>query len=514
MQPFLFSRQRRISQLGTWLEMVLLVLVAGAGIVRADEASDLTKFLPNDINALAIVRVEQIMQTPRAQQEEWAKAADQKFLSGAGTIPSWVRTLAVGFLTRPSVREELWAAGVASVPPAVTIESISLRDRVPVEQLNGISAVHSHRNTFVLGLAPGVLGIWRPAIRQEAARWALALEAKVTGPLSDYLVQAAQAPGHIVMAIDLENMLDPANTFAHLAMVPEIVKSEQLQSRLQSVVMSVRGATLSIHIQEKTTAQLRVEFGQDISGLGTHLQKFFLTSLHDLGAAIEDFDRGVYQTDDQALVLTTDLSDESLRRLMSLITSAPSSSAINPQQADTSPGTSPGTSPEMQVNAAASGKYFSQVDQFLEDLSKANRKATDYSRTALWHENFAAKIDELPTTGVDPAVVDYGSDVASKLRALGRSLRGQQLQVNLQQGTLTYDYDYNPGWASMSVWGGVGYGAPSYRVTSNLQEVRQRQAAAIAEGARQREDVWSMITENRLKVLRQMQQKYGADFGK
>jgi len=510
MQPLLFSRQRRISQLGTWLGMVLLVLVAGAGIVRADEASDLTKFLPNDINALAIVRVEQIMQTPRAQQEEWAKAADQKFLSGGSTIPSWVRTLAVGFLTRPSVRKELWAAGVASVPPAVTIDSVALRERVPVEQLNGMPAVHSHRNTFVMGLAPGVLGIWRPAIRQEAARWALALEAKVTGPLSDYLVQAAQAPGHIVMAIDLENMLDPANASAHLSMVPEIAKSEQLQSRLQSVVMSVRGAVLSINIQEKTTAELRVEFGQDLSGLGTHLQKFFLTSLHDLGAAIEDFDRGAYQTDGKALVLTTDLTDESLRRLMSLITSAPSSSAMNPQQA----GTDSGTSPEMQMNAAASSKYFSQVDRFLEDLSKANRKATDYSRTALWHENFASKIDELPTMGVDPAVVEYGSDVASKLRALGRSLRGQQLQVNLQQGTLTYDYDYNPGWASMSVWGGVGYGSPSYKVTSNLQEVRQRQAAAIAEGSRQREDVWSMITENRLKVLRQMQQKYGADFGK
>jgi len=473
-----------------------------------DESQELTKRLPNDVNALAIVRVEQVMQTPRARQEEWAKSADQKFLSGAGGIPSWVRTLVVGFLVRPASHEEIWAAGVATVPPAMTMDRVAQREQEPLEKINGVTAVRSRRDSYVLGFSPGMIGMWRPAVRQEAGRWARALEARVTGPLSEYLNGASTLPGHIVMAIDLENTLDPVNTATHLAASPQLASSPQLQQQLLSVLMSLRGVSLSITIEDKTTASLRIDFQKDIGTLGPHLQRFFLSTLHELGAAIDDFDTGTYKTEGASLLLTSALSDENLRRVVSLITSAPATGGMVPSAGENVAGT-PAT-----PTADASRRYFQQVDRYLNDLSKANRRATDYSRTALWHENFAAKIDELPVAGVDPALVTYGSDVSSRLRALGRSLRGQQLDVNLQQKTLTYDYDYNPGWASVNVWGGVGYGSPSYKVTSNLQQVRERQAAAISAGAKQRDDVWSLLNDERVQILRQMQQKYGPDFGK
>lgn len=491
--------------------LVVSALVAIVPPVQAEESNELTQLLPNDINALAIVRVEEIMQTPRAMKEDWARAADQKFLSGAGGIPSWVKTLVVGFQIRPAVLQEVWAAGVASIPPTLTIDMIAQREQVSVEQLGRLPAVHGRRNSYLIGIEPGVLGIWRPAIRQEAARWGRALEAKVTGPLSEYLTQAAAAPGHLVLAVDLENTLDPVNTRAHLAMMPELNQQPERLTQMQTLLMSLRGATLTATIADKTTAHLRLDFQNEIGPLESAVKAFFINTLHELGAAIDDFNQASPQTDGKGLILTTELSDESLRRLVSLITSTPTMSSMNGTGTTLTPQTSPG---DHSPDAAASSKYFKQIDQFVNDLSKASRRSNDYSRTALWHEKFAGKIDELPMQGVDPVLVEYAGHVASRLRALGRSLRGQQLDINLQQGTLTYDVDYTPGWASVNVWGGVGYGQPSYQVNSNLQQVRERQAAAISAGEKQRDEVWGMLTEDRLKVLRQMQQKYGDDFGK
>lgn len=485
------------------------LFTVGTSPLRGDDARNHIKLLPQDINALAIVRVEEIMKTPRAQQEDWARNADERFLSGAGGIPSWVRTLSVGFLLRPSTAKEIWAAGIASVPESVTLDTIALREQSTVEQLNDMPAVQSRRNSFVLGISPGVLGIWRPAVRQEAGRWVRSLQAKVTGPLSDYLNKASSQPGHLVLAIDLENALDPQNTRAHLAMIPELARSAELQRRMHSVLMSLQGVTLSITIEQTSTAHLQIDFQEEVGALAPQLQQFFLSSLHDLGAAIEDFDQATFTANGKSLVMTSSLSDESLRRLVSMVTTSPSSTPLEPEMATPPPADS---SVRPQSEAAASINYFRQVDRYLQDLSRANRRANNYSRTALWHENFANKIDELSIVNVDPVLITYGNNVSSRLRALGRSLRGQQLDVKLQQGTLTYDYDFNPGWASINVWGGAGFGAPSYRVTSNLQQVRERQAAAISAGASQREEIWSTLNEERMRVLREMQQKYGPDF--
>jgi hypothetical protein len=251
---------------------------------------------------------------------------------------------------------------------------------------------------------------------------------------------------------------------------------------------------------------VRFDFAKEVGTLGLHLKPFFLEILHDMGAAIDDFDHCDSKVEGKSLVLTATLSDESLRRVISLITTSPSP-AMSPPTATTAPATT-----TSGVDPAATKKYFNMVDQFLRDLDKANRRAKDYAQTALWHENFARKIEELPTRGVDRDLVNYADDLAVKLRGLSRSLRGEQVQLNVQQGTLTYQANYTPGWASVNVWGGVGYGEAAYNVTSNLQQVREQQAAAISAGKEQRDQIWSMIVEKRRQIVEVLRQKYGPDF--
>jgi hypothetical protein len=162
--------------------------------------------------------------------------------------------------------------------------------------------------------------------------------------------------------------------------------------------------------------------------------------------------------------------------------------------------------------AVASQKYFTALDRILKDLQKANRKATNYARTATWHENFAGRIAALPTESVDPELVEYGARTASNLRGLAASLRGVAVDVQAQQRSLVYDVQATPGGEYFSIWGAYGYRTPSVNVSSNLRDIRERQAQAVAAGGQDREQIWRMITDDRAQIARRMREKYGNAF--
>jgi hypothetical protein len=161
---------------------------------------------------------------------------------------------------------------------------------------------------------------------------------------------------------------------------------------------------------------------------------------------------------------------------------------------------------------ASSKKYLARIDRSLADLKSSLRRAKDYERTAKWHDTYAEKIDDLPIAGVDPELLEYGSSVSSKLRALAASLRGQAVEVNTQQRSVTWNVNVDPGAVAASWWGGAGYRAPTWQATSNLQEVRQSQAAAISNGSEQRLAIWQMIDDEAAQVRLRMSQKYGPAF--
>ncbi|MBX3438137.1 MAG: hypothetical protein KF861_11650, partial [Planctomycetaceae bacterium] len=212
----------------------------------------------------------------------------------------------------------------------------------------------------------------------------------------------------------------------------------------------------------------------------------------------------------QSVKLECELSDDSLRRILSLIiTPATPHEIATPTPAPTETTPRPRRTPSRRGSTTddPTRAYVDAVNRMINDLQWANRRATDYARTATWHDNFARKIGELPTEGVDRQALTFGQRIASSFRALAASLRGQAVEVNTQQKTLTYDVHFQPGWAGVSIWGAVGYQDPTWQVTSNLREVRERQAAAIAAGNHDREQIWLMIEEDRVEVERALENR-------
>ncbi|MFK7822032.1 MAG: hypothetical protein AB8G99_25260 [Planctomycetaceae bacterium] len=232
------------------------------------------------------------------------------------------------------------------------------------------------------------------------------------------------------------------------------------------------------------------------------MKDLLLEFLDDSGARLEDFADSHAKTDGYSVRLTTELSDEGLRRVMSLIaTPHPLHSAGEVATA------------QKEICVSRTREYLKQVDQVLLDLRKANRHATNYLKTATWHDKFANKIESLPMLDVDPELLNYSATLASRLRALGASLRGVPVQVNLLERTITWNVYRDPGWGQLvwfggNAWGWVGRN-PSWTSTSNVDVIRRQQAKVIAENTGKREEIWRIIDDDRSRIRRKMTEKHG-----
>ena len=269
--------------------------------------------------------------------------------------------------------------------------------------------------------------------------------------------------------------------------------------------VTVRGVRFEATVNETTQASLSLDFSTQVGSSAKLLQPFLLQAINDQGLHLDEFEQCDAAVRGSSLVVSLGgLSDESLRRVMSLILTDDPERPAQRQAASSARTAASAPDPA----ARASKRYLETVNRIIDDLEKAGRRATSYSRTATWHDNFAAKIDKLPTADVDPQLLDYGESISSKLRALAASLRGVAVDVNSQQRSVTYNMQVDPGWEAANVWGGYSYRAPSVNVTSNLQEVRERQAQAVAKGAKERLQIWTMIREERSQTMRRLKAQY------
>lgn len=76
-----------------------------------------------------------------------------------------------------------------------------------------------------------------------------------------------------------------------------------------------------------------------------------------------------------------------------------------------------------------------------------------------------------------------------------------------------HDVDVAPPGGGVSVIARYPYGPqPHVKITSNLQEVREKQAEAVMRTAPEREEIWRMIEQERSSTERQMVGRYGEEF--
>ncbi len=488
-----------------WIALLLPFFLAPACQAQEDVAIVLRR-VPEWANALTVVRLQMLLESPRGIREDWATQYELGYLSGAVRIPPSVKTMALATRFQANDSMDSTTVGIALLNKKrrLSLEDLASREGGEIETVANHPAVLTSRHSYVVELAPGLMGAMQPANRQELARWIRFADRNRDPVLSPYLRNAASAGrgAPIQMAIDLEDIVDPKAVHLWLPNCKILKGNKGPCDALEELIKGLKGARFTARVEEKTTGEVRLDFSNPVGSHADYIKDLFLESLDEIGAALDDFRNCQVRTeaDGKTVVLKTELSDDELMLIMSLI-------QIPSTNADPEGPKSPGA----KADPVATERYFQAVQRLLDNLQKKTKKAEDYVKTAVWHETYAKRINQLPRQGVDQEMLQYGASVASKLWALANSLRGVPLKLDLLE---SQKYVYTP----PTIYFGFRrrpfnsyLPAPAYTDT-NVPEMAAQQAEAVAKGESDRDKIWKTLDQEKYRIRRRMREKYNTLF--
>ncbi|MBI1902551.1 MAG: hypothetical protein HYS13_15730 [Planctomycetia bacterium] len=458
--------------------------------------------LPEPTNAVAVIDVQALLESPRAKKEGWREMQETGYLAGAVAMPPSVQVAIIGAHLQVEDPGNAETVSLALFKPGtkISLERLVSRENGQLDQVADRTIALTPRGGYVTEVSPGVFASQWPPDRQCLARWLREWQEDGGGRLSPYLLEALYRTdsSQIIVAFDMEDLFGREAVELWLKHSPVLKGNSAAADNLDGLIAGMRGIRLSAQVGERTQAEVRADFRTPVGVPAATLRGVFAEWLEQAGAQIDEFRKADVRVDGRSVFLTTELSDDSLRRLLTLV-QAPVAGA--------EPSTAP---PETRAMAGASQSYFRAVRQLIDDLTRMNKRAKDYEKTALWHETYARKIEQLSINNVDPELIDYAGHVSSHLRALAASLRGVPLELKTLEGQKRVRF-YPIPWYTVryGAWGVVPY---TMRRVDNLDEIRAKQAAAIAAGAADREKIWREIADLTQEIRQTMAQKYKLDF--
>jgi len=495
-------------------------LFVSSGRSHGADVDGLLPYVPMPTNALTVVRVGEILATDRAKAENWREQG--KFLNGAVSIPPWVDVLVQATRINPAGGRPAWGATIVPVPPQITFDKIRTTEHAPLQDLAGHQAFRSSRGYFV-ELKPGLVGLMRTGSRQDAALWVVQSDRGGSG-MSSYLAEAARGPGHLILAFDATNMVDPMGVRTQLAASEALAGKQTEISGATRLLPGLRGIRVALTFGATTEAEIRLDFSEAVNALAPTMHAVFLEFLNDHGAALPELAGATATGDGNGVILKTSISDESLRMLVTLISAPtpepnvptgpaapPAGSTVNPGTANPNTTTPPPSSQALDPSVA----YYREVARLVRDLQNLMKNAKDYEKSATWHDNFARRIDDMLVAGVDPAVATFGADTSANFKALAASLRGTPVQVGVIGQAAEYRIEVHTDYPTGYKYGAFGGYVPGPgELQSNIKQVRAAQLAAVAKGAADRDKIWQNIVAEQNQVRNAMAAKYGVDFDK
>lgn len=513
---------------------VLIGLLA-ANVASAADPAELARLLPGGGNTLSVIRVQDLLNSPRGKAENWAGDYETQFLAGANVIPPWVDVVVRNAHIIPTTGQRTSLAVLVESTRPIDMAKVAAHENVEVTDVSGYAALSSPgQGGYLVHLRPNTLGLLSPASRQDVRKWlqafpatrkipATAVTPQTPAPVSPYLKSLFNSPAQVAIAIDLEDAFEPQAICTWLGVCESVEKKSPELAILENVAPKLQGVRLELKVETETEATITLGFTENIGAAAKTVKAVFLEALAEQGTLLPEFETAQAEVRADAVILRTKLSDASLRQLMGLLLSAtPATTTLQSLEAAKPAEPTPVT-PAPAVSATRSQsdpldrnrRYYRAVAQVVDDLRARDRRATNYTKTAVFHESAADKIEKLSLVGIDTDLADYAVRTAANLRSLAASMRGQAIKIDAGNASVVYNARVTPGGSSWQPgwgWGGFQYQQPTVNVTSNLKDVREKQAKAVAEGAGERDQIWKLLDSDRAETRRVLLDRYKVDF--
>ena len=502
--------RRRILHVSFIPLLVLHVAFVSTLSHAADPKNELLLRVPPSANAVAVVDVDGLFKSKFGQKEGWNRRYYSDYANGLVAFPPTVQASVLAAKINPETVSADWELGIVRLKSPFSMKKLAEKEAAPLEKLEGCSLVATERQTCFIELRPQTLAVTNHQNRQDVARWLRGTRDVARPMISDYLLEAVTDPkGQYHLAMDLQDVLQFDDAKVRLQNSPALKGEKVDLDALAKLAVGLRGVRVSVEVGETIEGTMQIDFQDEIAQHTRLLPHIALAALKKNGVLIDELSDAKVEFGEKSVTFHATLSDPSFRRIISL---------IQPSVGHLDDGSSDGESSPEKAQQNATVRFYNSIRRQLDDLEKQAQKAKDYTSSAHWYEVAAKNISQLPSRDVDPDVLNFSASVSTKLRAISRSLRGVKLDVKAlefakKQETYVYPQNhYNSGWGSgVSYGAGYAFAQTRYEYHNNFAEVEARQAKVVADGEKDRQKVWDMLTDETLSAHSRLSKKYGID---
>jgi hypothetical protein len=493
-------------KLRTALQAATLVFgtfACGVALVYGDFA-EMTRRVPRDANVIMYMDVERLMASPMAAKQDWKGKQAADYHTRPFSVPPAVTRFARAASVNVDTNHAEWQIAILEAKSVPPLETIAKNEKGYVDTVAGTKAVWSPRGAYAIQLPGNSLGLMFPANRQYLSRW---IKDK-SGQTSSYLTDAARdmtATGpQLVLALDLEDVVQPDAIRDRLNDVEAIKGSKTNIDAIAKTLATIRGVKLAVTVTEKASGKITVDFAADAAVLKNEGKALLLHALQNHGLALEDLDSWTGSVNKNAFVLEGELSRSGLMRLSSLLDfpSLPlDDSGRDAEQVDAG-------NPMLY----ATQSHFKGVVALLEDLNEKRKEFQNPGHAAGWWETYAKRVDRLPTVNVDPDMLAYSAEIAELLRTGAEQFRGAGIRTGVReanQAAAGPNYGYGYGYVAP----GYGYRGDRYAGARQAQADRNAiRAQETGQAAMTGVDIRKQIQDATSAIKRKMTDRYKVQF--
>jgi hypothetical protein len=466
-----------------------VIIVAAGFTVQSAQADfpELLRRVPAEANAIMLIDADRLFASPMAVREGWKKKQLAEFAERPLAIPPQATKIIRAAHVDLQSDEAQWELVLIEQPTVRSVDEVAKREKGYVDKIANTKVVWSPRGAYAVGLGKGTLGLLFPANRQFLARWLKT----PPGKISDYLLAAgrsmAAAEPQLLLALDLEDAIDPEQLRAALKTSKTVAAAKGDTEALAAVLEDVRGVKFEIVFKDKPWGRLMLEFNHDPAALVGICKPVVTEILDRHGMELDDIQNWSVKHNETSIALHGELSASGLLRFGSLF-ELPS--------IELDPSEEPVVADKPQLYATQN--HFKAVGKLLDDLFAQKKDAKTLGQLAMWTDQYAKRIDRLPLVNVDPDMTKYSAGVADDLRQISSSIKGsgirsgvQSANTNAAYGGGTYNY----------------YGARAADAEQMANRARERGTSALTAS-----QISDQIRADTSRVRRQMTERYKVEF--
>jgi hypothetical protein len=516
--------------------IALLVFATVQSSTHAQPPQDLVLKTPDWANGLVVVDLKALLASPLAQREGWANKPVLDTLGGALPFPKGTEAVLLAARLEPGTLRTTADLALIQGQQLPTMPELAKHERKAEDIIAGLPAVTSGKNSIFVSVNPNTLAVFAPANRQDAARWIRFAQQNKSPAISGYLNQATNALKdgyHIVVALDLTDAVDPNLARAFLANARALKDKKVDMNALIKVLTSVRGIRIGVRIDQNIKAVLAGDFSDEIKPFADLLPALLLNALDEMGGELDEFPAGNASIQDKTFLITSQLTPQGLRKVLSLVPPVTAQVAAAKEVAPPPLPREPGKDAPAPVAVdpvEVHKRYFDRVYQIAVEAHTNADKRSDFMRAVSLYEKAASQIDKLPAANVDQELLVYAQQTSIKLRDIADALRASYAEAMQLEGQKRYNVQVVPGGFlggfTIGPWNWRNPGDPTspraviypyitpdqYRVQSNDQAVQTQQNEILQKGLKKRSDAWRAFTDETAALRKNLSAKYKTAF--